>query len=86
MKKMQPVWTFAGGTLLGVALMFCLGADKDAAPAKADKPPLQIVAYSSGATGIFNPDTGTLYLYDANLQNCFLTRKIGVLGRPLINP
>jgi len=81
---MRPVWTFGGGLLLGVALMFCLGADKDTKKDWAQH--LEFFTYMGGTTGIFDPSTGTFYLYDANLQNLVFVRKIDALGQPLNNP
>jgi hypothetical protein len=87
MNKMKPAWTFGGGLLLGVALMFCVGAGgNDTVPLKNNWAHLQVVAYPAGTTGFFDPTTGTIYIYDANLQNCYLTRKLMTLGEPLTNP
>jgi hypothetical protein len=83
MKNMKSAWTFAGGLLLGVTLTFCVGADKDA---KKDWSHLQFVGYGSGVTGIFDSATGSYYVYDANMQNCVLTRKLVDLGQPMITP
>lgn len=84
MKKLNSVWSFTGGALLGVCLMLCLGAaEKEAAPAKKEPAPLQIVTYTSGVTGFFDPATGRLFLYDADLKNCYLTLKLNSLGAPL---
>jgi hypothetical protein len=44
---------------------------------------LKIVTYSSGLTGFFDPDTGKLYLYDSNLENCFAIRQLTKLGEPM---
>jgi hypothetical protein len=95
MKNKKTGLIFVSGAALGIALTLCLGAVSKDAPAKNNPPkelpqtaekssaPLQIVSYPNGATGFFNPENSTLYLYDANLRNCYLTRRITKLGEPL---
>jgi len=86
MTKMKSAGTFGGGLILGVALTFCLGADKDKDAKKDWAQHLQFVSYVGGATGIYDPSVGTFYLYDANLQNLVFTRKIDNLGQSLATP
>ena len=73
---------FLSGLVLGVSLALTLGADKNAQPAKPESH-LQIVTYPTGNTGIFDPDTGTIYLYDVNLASCYSIRRISKLGDPM---
>lgn len=64
--------------------------DKNKAKAKAaveaevdqDWSKLKVVAYSSGLTGFFDPDTGKLYIYDSELNKCFI-RQLTELGEPM---
>ena len=56
------------------------GAGQEAQP---DWSRLKVVAYPSGFTGFFDPDTGRLYIYDADLQRCLTIRQLDRLGSPL---
>ena len=87
MKIPKAAVMFACGLLLGVTLTFCLGA-ADNAPAPApqtDHSKLQVVAFSSGVLGIFDPGTGRLYLYDDALERCYSIRELKTLGAPLVH-
>ena len=44
---------------------------------------LTVISYASGLTGFFDPKTGRVYLYDSNLENCFLIRQLTELGEPM---
>jgi hypothetical protein len=44
---------------------------------------IQIVAYASGLTGLFDRNTGMLYVYDANLDKCVMIRQCVQLGEPM---
>jgi hypothetical protein len=50
---------------------------------KSDLNSLKIFAYPGGATGIFDPATGKLYVYDTNLDKCTMKRQLDKLGEPL---
>ena len=80
MKKKNAVGLVLGGMLLGVSVMLCLGAAEET---KKEPARLQIVTYPAGTTGLFDPDTGKIYLYDINLQNCVQIRQVGSLGDPM---
>ena len=56
------------------------------APPKKDWSRLQVVTYSSGLTGFFDPESGKLYLYDAKLEKCYAIRQLVRLGQPLRTP
>lgn len=87
MKNQKTVLSLIGGTLLGFTLAFCLGAaDKAAPPAKKDFSHLQVVSYPNGGTGFFDSQTATIYVYDADLKNCYMTRQMVTLGDPLVWP
>ena len=87
MKKLNSIWVFAGGAALGIALTLCVGAaDNAAKPEKPAPPPVQMVAYPSGATGFFDPASGRIYLYDIDMKKCFQVRQITTLGQPLGQP
>ena len=87
MKKQNSVWMFACGTLLGICLTLCLAAaEKETASPKQDWSRLKLTTYPGGATGFFDPATGKLYLYDADLKKCYLTRQLTTLGEPLSQP
>jgi hypothetical protein len=80
MKNRNTFLALIGGVLLGASLVLCIAAAENS---KKDTSHLQVVSYPSGATGIFDPDNGKLYLYDINLVNCYEIREIATLGDPL---
>ena len=100
MKKSFSAFNFVSGTLFGVVLALCLAAvqnPKGTAPNASVTQPLQPAApepsgfgalkfftYPNGGTGIFDPASGVLYIYDNDLNRCYLTRKVGTLGQPLL--
>ena len=91
MKNQKTVLSLLGGTLLGFTLAFGLGAadkaaDKQASPVKKEFSHLQVVSYPNGGTGFFDSATATIYVYDADLKNCYMTRQIATLGEPLVWP
>ena len=46
-------------------------------------PDLQLFAYGSGLTGIYDRYAQTLYVYDSSLKKCVIQRKILKLGDEL---
>jgi hypothetical protein len=98
MKTQKAGMIFSSGMILGLSLALGLGAAQKAkdAPAKETPPPaetpktdwsrLKFIGYPNGVTGIFDPDTGTFYLYDVNLDRCFFIRELTALGEPLKRP
>jgi hypothetical protein len=56
-------------------------ADKGVTPG--DWAHVQVVTYASGLTGFFDTRSGTLYLYDSNLDKAVFIRRISELGAPL---
>ena len=86
MKKRNAGWLFGCGAIVGLSIALCLGAvDKPASPGP-DWSRLKVVSYPNGGTGFFDPDTGTIYVYDSSLARCYLVRKIGNLGAPMRQP
>ena len=99
MKKSFTSLTFVGGALFGVVLTLCLAAapNQKAAPtnqpvaapvpAPAVEAPalarLKFFAYPNGGTGIFDPLTGVIYVYDSDLNRCYLTKRLQTLGEPM---
>ena len=87
MKTQKSGVVFVGGLLLGLTLAFGLGAgEKSKEPPRKDFSQLKITAYPNGGTAVFDPDTGTFYVYDSNLQDCYLIRQITTLGEPTRRP
>jgi len=89
MKKRNVAWSFLGGIVFGLSLALCLGAvEKKGEDPKLDPKPdwsrLKIVSYANAATGIFDPETGRIYLYDLNLERCYSIREIRALGEPMV--
>ena len=69
------------GALLGFACAVGLGAvEKTNDAPKKDWSHLQMVAYPNGATGFFDPSSGTVYVYDVELRNCYMVRQLVNLG------
>jgi hypothetical protein len=71
------------GAMLGMCVALCIGAVEK--PAK-DWSQLKFFAYPNGGTGVFDPETATLYVYDSNLRGCYLVRRITTLGQPMERP
>jgi len=44
---------------------------------------LQFYAYASGLTGIFDRNSGRLYIYDTDLTKCIAIRQLNRLGDPM---
>ena len=87
MKKRNAGWLFTGGTIFGLVIALCLGAvEKAKEPTKKDLSQLKFVAYPNGGTGVFDPETATMYVYDSDLRGCYLVRQITTLGQPMIRP
>jgi hypothetical protein len=86
MKKRNAGWLFGLGVIFGLSIALCLGAvEKQTAPA-VDWSRLKVVGYPNGGTGFFDPDTGTIYVYDSTLDRCYLVRKMWNLGAPMRRP
>ena len=96
MKTPNAGWLFAWGALFGLAIALCVGATvkTNASPnAPSMVPPteaqinpwsrLKVVTYPNGGTGFFDTETGIMYIYDAQLRNCYLIRRLNVLGDPM---
>lgn len=58
-------------------------AAEDAVEQQAAPRQLQVVAYSSGLTGFFDPSTNKLYVYASDLKTPFMTVQVEKLGEPL---
>ena len=87
MKKLNSLWPFLSGVVLGMSLLFGVGAaSKEIAPTRPDWSRLKIFTYASGVTGLFDPATGRLYLYDSDLRNCYQVRQLTALGEPMERP
>lgn len=80
MKTSKSGWFFLGGAAFGMALVLCLGAAEKAGN---DFSRLQMFSYPSGGTGIFDPSTGRIYVYDANLDRVSFVREITILGQQM---
>lgn len=72
------------GLLLVVGVCVTVALAQDKQDTKKDWSRLKVVTYSSGLTGFFDPDSGKLYIYDANMENCFIVRQLVKLGDPLV--
>jgi hypothetical protein len=83
----QNTLAFVGGVLLGFIAAVSLGAaDKGKDPTKKDWSRIRPITYPNGATGLFDTDSGTIYLYDSDLRSCYLVRQLTRLGDPMIRP
>jgi len=85
MKRHNVAWLLLGGIGLGLSLALCLAAvDNKANTTQPDWSRLKLIGYANGATGIFDPNTGKLYLYDVNVEACFAIRELKTLGEPMV--
>lgn len=86
MERYKPIIFLFVGMLLGVLLMHCTQtfAKDDFRGSNIYFESLKLITYPSGATGIFDPGTGKLYLYDSKLESCFMVRKLRKLGADMI--
>jgi hypothetical protein len=89
MKTPNTSWVFACGAVFGLSLALSVAAvTKTNATPTSDSPTtqwahLKVLAYPNGGTGFFDPDSGTIYVYDPQMRNCYLVRQLKVLGRPM---
>ncbi|TAL00915.1 MAG: hypothetical protein EPO07_09075 [Verrucomicrobia bacterium] len=83
----QTTLALTAGALLGFAAAVGLGAaEKGKETAKKDWSRVQVIAYPNGGTGFFDPDSGTMYVYDSDLRGCYLIRQVVNLGDPTVRP
>jgi hypothetical protein len=54
-----------------------------ATPPRHDWSKLKTMTFSTGVMGFFDPDTGRIYMYDVNLENCYSIREMTELGEPM---
>ena len=80
MKTRNKIGLFFSGMLSGVVLALCIGA---AGEEKQDVSRVQMAGFVNGTTAFWDPTSGKLYLYDANLANCTIIREITTLGEPM---
>ena len=45
---------------------------------------LKPIAFPTGVLGFFDPDSGRIYMYDVNLENCYSVRQLTELGEPMV--
>jgi hypothetical protein len=69
--------------IAAIALVSFLGTSSPAQKLGPDWSRLTIVTYPSGLTGFFDPSTGKLYVYDADLERCLMIRQLDRLGESL---
>jgi hypothetical protein len=81
MKKLQGSVLFLLVLAAGIALVATRSTDAQTSTPTAST--LQIVSYASGLTGVFDPSTGRIYLYDANLEHCVAVREIVAPGESM---
>ena len=81
--RTTTVSVLIGALIVTLALVPFLGTSTAAEQAEPDWSRLKIVAYSSGMTGFFDPQSGKLYIYDANVEQCFIIRQLDELGKPM---
>jgi hypothetical protein len=69
--------------VIGAAVFASLALAQGKKQPKPDFSQLKVITYNSGMTGFFDPDTGKLYIYDLNTEQCFAIRQLVTLGEPL---
>lgn len=83
MRKNVAVVVMCAIVGLAVAIAVPRILAKDNTESKQNWSRLEMATYTSGLTGFFDPDTGMYYVYDSNLENCFMIRQITTLGEPM---
>ena len=84
MKHWQMLIAICIGCLIGATFAANTKAnDTNSTEQPADFSTLQIFTYNSGLTGFFEPKTAKLYIYDSNLEKCFIIRELKKLGEPM---
>jgi hypothetical protein len=68
---------FVAGSLLP------LGHAQDRAPQAQMFASVEPVSYISGMTGFFDRNTGTMYVYDINMDKCVFIRQLVKPGDPM---
>lgn len=58
-------------------------AESPANAAPAGPAHLQFFTYPNGNTGIYDPSTATIYIYDYDLAQCLNVRELTSLGSPM---
>jgi len=81
--RTTAVSVLIGALIVTLALVPFLGSSTAAEQAEPGWSRLKIVAYPSGMTGFFDPQSGKLYIYDANVEQCFIIRQLDELGKPM---
>lgn len=88
MKTRKAALLFAVGLIAGISLTLCVAAgEKIAKPVETsstDWSRLKTMTFPNGVTGLLDPATGRIYLYDINLVNCYAVRELRELGEPMI--
>ena len=59
-------------------------ADNPFAGRKDARPEIWSYGHRNAQGIVFDPASGVLYIYDNDLNRCYLTRKVGTLGQPLL--
>ncbi len=84
LKRFAGVGWVLAGAVLGLAFGSLQNSDaEETTERKAAGSNLQIVTYGTGMTGIFDPETLRIYLYDSNLVNCVAIREIEAPGEAM---
>jgi len=81
--RTTAVSVLIGALIVTLALVPFLGTSTAAEPTEPDWSQLKVVAYRSGMTGFFDPESGKLYIYDANVEQCLIIRELDELGKPM---
>ena len=73
-----------GFLILAVAALFLsVGLEKYSAAQPVGFPNVMPFVTPSGLVGLFDQKDGKMYLYDANLEECFMISQVNTLGEPL---
>jgi len=81
MKKSMVMLVVGLSILTGIYASVALAQEKS--ESKKDWSRLKVVTYA-GLTGFFDPDTGKLYVYDANMENCVVIRQMVKPGESMV--
>jgi len=70
--------------IVGITIFVTTALAQEKSKVNHDWSKLKIIAYQSGRTGFFDPNTGQFCVYDTNLKECIVNQKLTKLGDRMI--
>jgi len=81
--KKKPIYLVTTMVLLLLMLFASHALSQQKPKQENDWAKLKVITYASGLTGFFDPQTGIVYVYDANWDKCVFIRQLTALGEPM---